>query len=152
MIVEVTISQPCSLGMLSKSKGQLLRVTGCFHCLFLVDEVHTAAENPGEFQVPSVVADDAVKTAINFIKICMNHTLYLCGRSTVSEKVDIVLGDVAQSAEHSIKDDSVNAASNPGGYMLLTPVKRLHLTALNERKKIQGHGKQEGGCGSHNCP
>lgn len=39
------------IGMLSKSKGQILRFTGCLHCLFLVDEIHDA-ESPGEVRNP----------------------------------------------------------------------------------------------------
>lgn len=43
------------------------------------------------------------------------------------------------------KDDSpVNAASNPGGYMLLIPGKRLHITALNEHKKFRDMGNKQG--------
>ena len=130
--------------MLSKSKGQLLRVTGCLHCLFPVDDVNLTGESPDEFQIQSVVTDAAMRAAINFVNTCMNHTLYLCGRDKIGEEVDAVLTEVTSPAPQPKDDSPVNAALNPGGYMLLIPGKRLHITALNERKKFRDMGNKQG--------
>lgn len=132
------------IGMLSKSKGQLLRVTGCLHCLFQVDDVNLTGETPDEFQIQSVVTDAAMRAAINFINICMDHTLYLCGRDKIGEEVGALLSEVTTPAPQPKDDSPVNAASNPGGYMLLIPGKRLHITALNERKKFRDMGNKQG--------
>lgn len=134
---------PYYIGMLSKSKGQLVRVTGCLHCLFLMDDINTG-ESPDEFQIPSVVTDAAVRAAINFVNTCMDHTLYLCGRDEVKEEVSSILSEVTSPTAQPQDDLPVNAASNPGGYMLLIPGKRLHITALNERKKFRDMGNKQG--------
>ena len=101
--------------MLSKSKGQLLRVTGCLHCLFQVDDVNLTGESPDEFQIQSVATDAAIRAAINFVNTCMDHTLYLCGRDKIGEEVDAVLSEVTTPAPQPKDDSPVNAASNPGG-------------------------------------
>lgn len=129
--------------MLSKSKGQILRFTGCLHCLFQVDQIDDS-ESPEEYEIPSVVTDDAVRAAINFVETCMNHTLYLCGRNGSKEEVSSVLEEVSKSDDQPQEQLSVNAASNPEGYMLLIPGKRLYITALNERKKFRDMGNKQG--------
>ena len=72
-------------GLLSKSKGQILRMTGCLHCLFQLDALHES--NAEEFEPATVVTESAVKAAVNFVQICTNHTLYLCGRNASVEEV-----------------------------------------------------------------
>lgn len=129
--------------MLSKSKGQILRFTGCLHCMFLVDEIQDA-ESPEKYEIPSVVTDAAVRAAINFVETCTNHTLYLCGRQGSKEEVSSVLSEVGKSDEQPQEQLPVNAASNPEGYMLLIPGKRLYITALNERKKFRDMGNKQG--------
>ena len=84
--------------MLSKSKGQLLRVMGCLHCLFQVDDLNLTGESPDEFQIQSVVTDAAIQAAINFVNTCMDHTLYLCGRDRIGEEVGAVLSGVTMPA------------------------------------------------------
>ena len=58
--------------MLSKCKGQFLRVTGCLKALFAIRDIEE------DLQI-TVVHEDAVKAAINFVHTCMNHTTFLCG-------------------------------------------------------------------------
>lgn len=91
-----------------------------------------------------MVTDAAMRAAINFINICMDHTLYLCGRDKIGEEVGAVLSEVTTPVPQPKDDSPVNAASNPGGYMLLIPGKRLHITALNERKKFRDMGNKQG--------
>ena len=129
--------------MLSKSKGQILRVTGCLHCLFQVDDVNTAAK-PEEFEPSTVVTDNAVKAAVNFVATCLNHTLYLCGRNASAEEVRIVLDTEAESLADTSWEEPAKAVSNPGGYVLLLPGKRLSITALNEKKKFRDMGNKQG--------
>ena len=64
--------------MLSKSKGQILRVAAALHVLFNI-------ETP--LAVPAVISDDAVKAAVNIIDVCIQHAAFLAGRGDVEETV-----------------------------------------------------------------
>ena len=67
--------------MLSKAKGQILRVTATMHILF-----HLEKEDD---EICDVILDDAIKAAINFIMTSIQHTAYMTGRSTVVQEVEI---------------------------------------------------------------
>lgn len=76
------------VGLLSKSKGLILRMTGCLHCLFQLDSFNDAFSwGESDFEPSTVVTDSAVKAAVNFVATCINHTLYLCGRNSSAEEV-----------------------------------------------------------------
>ena len=122
--------------MLSKCKGQFLRVTGCFHALFAIDDdawLLPSADQPLQ-EIPSVVSDAAVMAAINFVSTCMNYTMYLCGRNSVNEEVQDIKTDL-EDVGYELA--GVNAAKNPEGYMLLLPGTNLFITALNEKKNSE---------------
>ncbi len=74
------------LGMLSKSKGQILRVAACLQTLF---GVQAYCEN----QVLSGAAEtihlseDAILAAINFVGVCLQHTAYIAGRGLRAEEI-----------------------------------------------------------------
>lgn len=128
-------------GLLSKSKGQILRMTGCLHCLFQLDALHES--NAEEFEPATVVTESAVKAAVNFVQICTNHTLYLCGRNASVEEVRM-LQDITSVQTPAPPEEPVKPISNPEGYMLLLPGKRLHITALNDKKKFRDMGNKPG--------
>ena len=65
--------------MLSKSKGQILRVAAVLHVLFHIDT---------PLEVPSKISEDAIKAADNFVDLCLQHAAYLAGREKISEAVD----------------------------------------------------------------
>ena len=49
--------------MLSKSRGQVLRVATVFHLLFNIDS---------EESLSDMVSDEAIKAAVNFVKVAGN--------------------------------------------------------------------------------
>lgn len=64
--------------MLSKSKGQILRVAATMHVLF-----HWAKPQ----DIPSEISDNAIAAAINFVDVCIQHTAFLAGRGEVNEAI-----------------------------------------------------------------
>ena len=86
------------VGLLSKSKGLILRMTGCLHCLFQLDSFNDAfSSGESDFEPSAVVTDSAVKAAVNFVATCINHTLYLCGRNSSAEEVRMLQDDIART-------------------------------------------------------
>lgn len=65
--------------MLSKSKGQLLRVAALMHVLFNLD-------NPSS--IPQQISEDAVKAADSFVDLCLDHAAYLGGKGKLSEAIE----------------------------------------------------------------
>ena len=65
-------------GMLSKSKGQIIRVAATMHVLF-------NTETP--LAVSKVISDAAIKAAINLVDVCIQHAALLAGRGDVDETV-----------------------------------------------------------------
>lgn len=65
--------------MLSKSKMQILRVGAAIHVLFHYDNPHS---------IPSTITSDAIKAAIKFVDICIQHVLYVLGRKDIKDEVD----------------------------------------------------------------
>ena len=133
------------VGLLSKSKGLILRMTGCLHCLFQLDSFNDAfSSGESDFEPSTVVRDSAVKAAVNFVATCINHTLYLCGRNSSAEEVRMLQDDIARTPTQTSTDEPAKPVANPGGYVLLLPGKRLHITALNEKKKFRDMGNKQG--------
>lgn len=64
-------------GVLSKSKGQILRLAAVFNALFSLDPNHPITGN--------LLSTASVKAAINFIETCNEHTAIIGGRKTVTE-------------------------------------------------------------------
>ena len=69
------------IGMLSKSMGQILRVSAAMHVLFHVDEEGPLASN---------ISDIAIEAAIDFVEVCCQHTAYITGRGNINQELDIV--------------------------------------------------------------
>ena len=70
----------CHSGMLSKCKGQILRIAVTLHVLFNWETPHN---------IPDEISDSALKAAVNFVDVCVQHAAYLGGR-----------GDIQEEAEH----------------------------------------------------
>ena len=70
-------------GMLSKSKGQILRVSAVLHVLFHIDTPPS---------IPQTISEDAVKAADNFVDLCLQHAASLAGRGNMQEAV----GDIQE--------------------------------------------------------
>lgn len=62
-------------GILSKSKGQILRLAAVFNALFSLDDEH---------ELHSAISEAAVKAAINYIEVCSEHAAIIGGRKSLS--------------------------------------------------------------------
>ena len=67
------------VGMLSKSRGQILRVAATMHVLFHLDTPLT---------IPSTISEDALKTAQSFVELCNEHAACLAGRGDIREAIE----------------------------------------------------------------
>ena len=68
------------LGMLSKSKGQVLRVAAVLHVLFV---------DPSTLpSIPSVISIEAINAAQNFVDTCCQHAAFIAGRGLVDDEID----------------------------------------------------------------
>lgn len=65
-------------GVLSKSKGQILRVAAVFNALFSIDSEHPLNQ---ELSISSL------KAAINFVEVCNEHTAIIGGRKNTTDPV-----------------------------------------------------------------
>ena len=68
------------LGMLSKSKGQVLRVAAVMHVLFHFESQDTES-------IPLEISESAVKAAGCFVDMCMQHAAYLGGRGDIRDAI-----------------------------------------------------------------
>ena len=69
--------------MLSKSKGQILRVAATLHVLFHI-------ESP--MDIPAAISVKAVDAAKNLIDVCIQHAAYLAGR----KELDVEMQQMSQ--------------------------------------------------------
>ena len=65
--------------MLSKSKGQILRVAATMHVLFHWEKPH---------DISTIIDDTAVSAAIDFVDLCIQHAAFITGRKTVQEEIE----------------------------------------------------------------
>jgi len=64
--------------MLSKSKGQILRVSAVLHVLFHINT---------PMAIPDVIGVDAVKAAIDLVDVCIQHAAFLAGRGNLQQTI-----------------------------------------------------------------
>ena len=67
-------------GILSKSRGQMLRVAAVLHTLFSIEN-----EN---MSVPDEVSDAALKAAVDFVSVSCQQTVYVAGRGPIDEEIE----------------------------------------------------------------
>lgn len=78
------------LGMLSKGKGQVLRVAAALHVL-----TGDHKEEGGDIivsEVPNVISEKAIKAARNYVETCCQHAAYIAGRTTIDDEMDFHAG------------------------------------------------------------
>jgi len=68
--------------MLSKSRGQTLRVAAIMHVIFHMDTPQA---------IPQVISEDALKAALNFVEVCNQHLAYLSGRGQIEDAIDVII-------------------------------------------------------------
>ena len=64
--------------MLSKAKGQILRVAASLHVLFNINTPHT---------IPQTISETAIKAAINLVDVCIQHAAFLAGQGDMEETI-----------------------------------------------------------------
>lgn len=67
--------------MLSKSKGQILRVAATFHVLFHLDRPEV---------IPQEISEGAITPAITFVGMCCQQTAFVAGRGDITEEIRII--------------------------------------------------------------
>lgn len=70
--------------MLSKSKGQVLRVAAVLHVLFM---------NPPT-SIPSTISTKAITAAQNFVDTCCQHAAFIAGRGLIDEEIDHLIAGI----------------------------------------------------------
>lgn len=66
-------------GMLSKSRGQVLRLATVLHMLFSLDKTEDLSEE---------VSEEAIKAAVNFVKLACQQTAFIAGKKTLPEELE----------------------------------------------------------------
>ena len=141
--------------MLSKAKGQVLRVSAVLHVLFC-----DGIDDKGELtvhEVPTVVESKAVVAARNFVNTCCQHAAFVAGRGLIDDEITQLTSSKPQTllnlnVTHTqcilafIAGSMVTTpnASSLVSYCLLLPGKKLHLSALLTAKKFRGKGNKDG--------
>ena len=64
--------------MLSKSKGQVLRVAAALHVLF---------HRNTPLNVPESISEEAVTAAVGFVDFCLQHVAHIAGRGDITEAI-----------------------------------------------------------------
>ena len=64
--------------MLSKAKGQILRVAASLHVLFNINTPLT---------IPQEISDAAIKATVDLVDVCIQHAAFLAGRGDVDETI-----------------------------------------------------------------
>ena len=77
-LVKYLISVCNHIGLLSKSKGQIIQIAVTLHVLFNI-------ETP--LAIPTVISDAAIEAAINLVDVCIQHAAFLAGRGDVEETI-----------------------------------------------------------------
>ena len=79
--------------MLSKSRGQVLRLAGVLHALFslgrdtYVESVGLGSEDDGSDGRNDIISDEAVKAAIDFCEVACQQTAYIGGRGCIKDEI-----------------------------------------------------------------
>ena len=73
--------------MLSKSKGQSLRVATALHILFHVESSDS---------VNNELTDDAIAAAINFVGLCCQQTDFMAGQGDITRKFRLISKQVCK--------------------------------------------------------
>ena len=140
-------------GMLSKSKGQILRTSATLHVLFHMDT---------PLAIPETISGDAVKAAVD---VCIQHAAFLAGRGDVQELIEVLAMGTKLLIKYPylcgvyiivwyVHSESSQAAppvemSKTDGHRsattsLLLPGKVLHLNALNKKRSFRNSGNKAG--------
>ncbi|XP_065899115.1 uncharacterized protein [Dysidea avara] len=135
-------------GLLSKSRGQVLRMAAVLHVLFTIkgDDVQCedndrAADGTTDQQLDDgdldVVHDKTVKVAINIVRKSIQHSLYMTGRCTLTEEISKA-GEIDSDVDVPLKEKSASAVC------LTAEGKKLYLQPLVNMKRFRYAGNKSG--------
>ena len=79
-----TSSFCCSIGMLGKQKGQILRVATSFQILFTMNG---NGENHGIDDEALMISDDALLASINFVELCCQQAAFIADRGDIRDDI-----------------------------------------------------------------
>lgn len=68
----------CSAGMLSKSKGLILRVAAIMHVAFYLGSPR---------DIPTEICSEALEAAHDFVDMCYQHAAFMAGRKEIPEEI-----------------------------------------------------------------
>lgn len=71
--------------MLSKSKGQILRIAATLNVLFHLDNLEVLDEEGSK-----EISDSIITAAINLVETCCQQTAYIAGRGDIKEEIDVI--------------------------------------------------------------
>ena len=90
MLVTFTQLYYCILGLISKAKGQILRVAALLH-IFFCDSIQTESDRMEVSPVPSTISEQAIRAAIDFVDVSCQHTAYIAGRGEIEDEVKNII-------------------------------------------------------------
>ena len=76
--------------MISKAKGQILRVAALLH-IFFCDLIETETHRLEVSRVPLTNSEQAIRAAIDFVDVSCQHTAYIAGRGEIEEEVKNII-------------------------------------------------------------
>ena len=70
--------------VLSKSMGQILRISASLHILFHLDK-ETRPEN-----IDVIISEDAITAATHFVEVCGQHVAFIAGRGEIDKEIKLL--------------------------------------------------------------
>ncbi len=67
--------------MISKSTGQILRVSAVMHALFSLEDE----------QLGNTITPTAIQAAIHFVEVCCQQTAYMAGRGELEKELKMIV-------------------------------------------------------------
>jgi hypothetical protein len=84
----VSVYDELLAGILSKAKGQILRVSACLNVFFSDQEIdHNNATIKVSPHVPLVITEDAIIAAQNIVDMACQHCMLLAGKRSIEEEL-----------------------------------------------------------------
>ena len=75
-------------GMLSKSKGQILRVAAVMHVLFQICMPNDNEDPTGAHYEADNIGDAALCATIDFVETSTQHAAYIAGKDTILKELE----------------------------------------------------------------
>lgn len=133
------------VGTLSKSLGQIIRVSAGMHILFHLDQ-----EGP----LPQTISDEAIDAAIDFVEVCCQHIAFITGHGQIDKELEVIGSGEKQKQNCSYYYNSCHtgtAATTSAvektneALVLCLPGEKLDVSHIvNKQKKFRDRGGRDG--------